>query len=161
MMQSTSAAPALSLLNGKRILLNFEGAEMSSDTGLTLLREVERRTDLAGLLASCLTDLREPGKVRHRLQDIIRFRMMMIAAGYEDGNDATGLRNDPAFKLALERDPETGAALCSRPTISRMENLADTRALIRMAHEMVRFYCASFARAPRQIVLDIDDTNGY
>lgn len=39
-----------------------------------------------------------------------------------------------------------------------MENLADRRALIRMSHEMVRFYCASFARAPRQIVLDIDDT---
>jgi hypothetical protein len=83
---------------------------------------------------------------------------MMIAAGYEDGNDAADLRDDPAFKLALERDPETGAALCSQPTISRMENLADRRALIRMAHEMVRFYCASFARAPRQIVLDIDDT---
>ena len=83
---------------------------------------------------------------------------MMIAAGYEDGNDANDLRDDPAFKLALERDPETGAALCSQPTISRMENLTDTRALIRMAHEMVRFYCASFARPPRQIVLDIDDT---
>jgi len=67
------------------------------------------------------------------------------------------LRDDPAFKLALERDPETGATLCSQPTISRMENLADTRALIGMAHEMVRFYCASFAHAPRQIVLEIDD----
>ena len=83
---------------------------------------------------------------------------MMIAAGYEDGNDANDLREDPAFKLALERDPDTGAALCSQPTISRMENLADTRALIRMSHEMVRFYCASFARAPRQIVLDTFDT---
>jgi hypothetical protein len=158
MMQSTSAAPALSPLNGKPILLNFDGAAMSSDAGLTLLREVERRHDLAGLVASCLTDLREPGKVRHSLADIIRFRIMMISAGYEDGNDADDLRDDPAFKLALERDPETGAALCSQPTISRMENLADTRALIRMAREMVRFYCASFARAPRQIVLDIDDT---
>jgi hypothetical protein len=158
MKQSTVAAPALSPLNGKPVMLNFDGAEMSSDAGLTLLREVERRHDLAGLVASCLTDLREPGKVRHSLQDIIRFRIMMIAAGYEDGNDANDLRDDPAFKLALERDPETGAALCSQPTISRMENLADTRALIRMAHEMVRFYCASFARPPRQIVLDIDDT---
>ena len=46
---------------------------------------------------------------------------MMIAAGYEDGNDATELRDDPAFKLALERGPEAGAALCSQPTISRME----------------------------------------
>ncbi|PKP72445.1 MAG: IS1380 family transposase [Alphaproteobacteria bacterium HGW-Alphaproteobacteria-6] len=158
MMQSTSQKPVLSPLNGKPILLNFDGAEMSSDAGLTLLREVERRHDLAGLVASCLTDLREPGKVRHSLQDIIRFRIMMIAAGYEDGNDATELRDDPAFKLALERGPEAGAALCSQPTISRMENLADTRALIRMAREMVRFYCASFARAPRQIVLDLDDT---
>ena len=158
MMQSTSAAPALSPLKGKPVLLNFDGAEMSSDAGLSLLREIEREADLAGLVAKCLTDLREPGKVRHSLEDIIRFRIMMIAAGYEDGNDATELRGDPAFKLALERDPETGAALCSQPTISRMENLADTRALIRMAHEMVRFYCASFARAPRQVVLDIDDT---
>lgn len=111
MMQFTSTAPALSPLNGKRVMLNFNGAEMSSDVGLTLLREVERRHGLAGLVASRLTDLREPGKVRHSLQDIIRFRIMMIAAGYEDGNDANDLRVDPAFKLALERDPETGAVI--------------------------------------------------
>ena len=158
MMQSTSAAPALSPLNGKPVRLDFDGAEMSSDAGLTLLREVERRHDLAGLVAKCLTDLRDPSKTHHSLEDIIRFRIMMIAAGYEDGVDAADLRDDPSFKLALERDPETGAALCSQPTISRMENLGNTRALIRMGHEMVQFYCASFARAPRQIVLDIDDT---
>lgn len=158
MKQSTFPKPALSPVNGKPVMLNFDGAEMSSDAGLTLLREIERRVDLAGRLSSCLTDPRDPDKVRHSLDDIIRFRIMMIAAGYEDGNDANDLRDDPAFKLALERDPETGAALCSQPTISRMENLAEARALIRMSHEMVRFYCASFARAPRQIVLDIDDT---
>ena len=158
MSQSTLAKPALSPLNGKPIHLNFDGAKMSSDAGLTLLREVERQHGLAGLVASCLTDRRDPNKTRHSLAEIARFRIMMIAAGYEDGNDAAELRHDPAFKLALERDPETGAALCSQPTISRMENLADTRGLVRMAHEMVRFYCASFARAPRQIVLDIDDT---
>ncbi len=150
--------PSLSPLNGKPVLLDFDGAQMSSDAGLMLLREVERRTDPAGLIASCLTDLRAPGKVRHSLEEIIRFRIMMIAAGYEDGNDAGDLRHDPSFKLAPERDPETGGALCSQPAIPRTENLADMRALIRMAHGMVRFYCASFARAPRQIVLDIDDT---
>lgn len=158
MAKSTSLIPALSPVNGKPLLLNFDGAEMSSDAGLTLLREIERRNDLAGLLASCLTDLRNQGKVRHSLEEIIRFRIMMIAAGYEDGNDANELRDDPVFKLALERAPETGAALCSQPTISRMENLADMRALVRMGHAMVRFYCHSFVRAPRQIVLDIDDT---
>jgi hypothetical protein len=98
MMQFTVAAPALSPLNGKPILLNFDGAEMSSDAGLTLLRQLDdRRADLAGLVARCLTDLRAPGKVRHSLEDIIRFRIMMIAAGYEDGNDAAELHDDPAF----------------------------------------------------------------
>lgn len=57
MTQSTVAAPALSPLNGKPILLNFDGAEMSSDAGLTLLREVERRHDLAGLVASYRLEL--------------------------------------------------------------------------------------------------------
>ena len=125
---------------------------------LTLLREIERKAGLAQRLADCLSDPRDPAKVQHVLADIIRFRIMMIAAGYEDGNDAADLRHDPCFKLTLEQGPETGAALCSQPTISRMENLADTRALIRMGHEIVRFYCQSFARAPGRIVLDIDDT---
>ena len=41
----------------------------------------------------------------HQLAQIIRFRMLMIAAGYEDGNDAATLRRDPMFKLALDRLP--------------------------------------------------------
>ena len=52
----------------------------------------------------------------------MRFRMLMIAAGYEDGNDADRLRNDPMFKLAMGRLPDD-AALCSQPTLSRLENL--------------------------------------
>ncbi len=158
MVISTRSHPRLSPLNGKPILLGFDGADMSSDAGLTLLREIERQAGLARRLASCMVDARDPAKVQHRLEDIIRFRIMMIAAGYEDGNDAANLRHDPSFKIALERDPETGADLCSQPTISRMENQPDARALIRMSEEMVRFYCQSFRRAPDQIVLDIDDT---
>src|SRR5690554_4723272 len=158
MKQSIPTAPVLSPVNGKSVLMNFDGADMSSDAGLTLLREVERRLGLSGVLASCLDDPRDPSKVRHSLEDIIRFRMMMIAAGYEDGNDAASLRHDPSFKMALERNPETGAALCSQPTISRMENLPTQRDLIRMARAMVRFYCQSFAHVPGRIVLDIDDT---
>ncbi len=127
MKRFTPAAPVLSPVNGKPVPLNFDGAEMSSDADLALLREVERRHDMAGLLSSCLTDLRDPGKVRHSLEDIIRFRIMMIAAGYGDGNDAADPRHDPSFRIAPERNPETGAALCPQPTIPRMENLPDVR----------------------------------
>jgi hypothetical protein len=54
----------------------------------------------AFVVISC-TDCQMPEKVVHRLAEIIRFRMMMIAAGYEDGNDANTLRADPMFKLAV------------------------------------------------------------
>jgi hypothetical protein len=156
--QSTCFTPRLSPLNGKPILLGFDSADMNSDAGLTLLREIERKAGLAQRLADCLHDPHDPAKVQHSLCDIIRFRIMMIGTGYEDGNDATTLRHDPSFRIALERGPETGPALCSQPTVSRMENLPAARALIRMGREMVRFYCQSFAHAPSQIVLDIDDT---
>jgi hypothetical protein len=91
------------------------------------------------------------------MADILRFRLLMIAAGYEDANDADGLRRDPAFKLALNRLPGE-ADLCSQPTISRAENLPGARALLRMGRAMVELYCGSFRQVPRRIVLDIDDT---
>jgi hypothetical protein len=81
----------------------------------------------------------------------------MIAAGYEDGNDADTLRRDPMFKLALDRLP-AGAELCSQATISRLENLPDRRALLRLGRALIEQYCASFRGVPRRIVLDVDDT---
>ena len=90
--RSTRTHPRLSPVNGKPILLGFDGVDMSSDAGLTLLREIERKAGLSQRLADCLSDPRDPAKVQHILCDIIRFRVMMIAAGYEDGNDAASLR---------------------------------------------------------------------
>src|SRR5258707_11705956 len=81
----------------------------------------------------------------------------MIAAGYEDGNDANGLRVDPIFKMVLDLSP-SDRELCSQSTISRLENVPDARALLRMGRAMVDLYCESFAKAPKRIVLDIDDT---
>ena len=82
---------------------------------------------------------------------------MMIAAGYEDGNDACHLRSDPLFKMALDLSP-SDRELCSQSTISRLENLPDVRALLRMGSAMVDLYCASFRNVPKRIVLDVDDT---
>ena len=90
--------------------------------------------------------------------EMIRFRMLLIAAGYPDANDCDALRADPAFKMAVGRAPESGADLCSQPTISRLENLPSLAALKRMMAAMVELFCDSFAEVPRRIVLDIDDT---
>jgi len=153
----TPILPGLSPIAGKPILARFDGDLLSSDGGLLAFREVDERLGLAGRLGSCIEDPRAPGRVVHGLDEIIRFRMLMITAGYEDGNDADTLRRDPMFKLAMARLPEA-RDLCSQATISRLENLPGPRALLRMGLSMVEHYCTSFRKVPKRIVLDIDDT---
>ena len=63
---------------------------------------------------------------------MIRYRALLIAAGYPDANDCDALRDDPAFKMAVGRLPETGADLCSQPTMCRLENLPKKTTLKRM-----------------------------
>jgi len=75
---------------------------------------------------------------------MIRFRVLLIAADYPDANDCDALRADPAFKLALGRPPESGADLCSQPTMSRLENLPGATALKRMMAALVELFCDSF-----------------
>ena len=157
MVDATPFLPGLSPVQGKAVVARFDGGRLSSEGGLLVLREIEGRLGLADRLAACLKDKRAPEKVVHRLAEIIRFRMLMIAAGYEDGNDADTLRDDPMFKLALDRLP-SGGELCSQSTISRLENLPDMRALLRLGRALVEQYCGSFSVVPKRIGLDIDDT---
>ena len=92
--ESTPIQPGLSPVCGKAIMAHFDGAWMSSDGGLLALREIEQRLDIASRMAGCIGDPRDPRRVVHGLDEIIRTRMLMIAAGYEDGNDADSLRCD-------------------------------------------------------------------
>src|SRR3954469_21109779 len=86
--------PGLSPIHGRAIEARFDSAMMSSDGGLLVLREIEQRLGIAKRLAACVHDPRAPERVVHGLDEIIRFRMLMIAAGDEDGNDADRLRTD-------------------------------------------------------------------
>jgi hypothetical protein len=149
--------PDLSPVSGKTIVAKFDGGLLSSDGGILVLREVEQRLRVADRMAACIEDPRVPDQITHTLADIIRFRLLMIAAGYEDGNDASSLRGDPMFKMALDLT-SSDRELCSQSTISRLENLPDARALLRIGRAMVDLYCESFQRVPKRITLDIDDT---
>ena len=149
--------PGLSPVAGKSVVAKFDGGLLSSDGGILVLREVEQRLRVADRMAACIEDPRAPDQITHSLAAIIRFRLLMIAAGYEDGNDASSLRGDPMFKMALDRSP-SDRELCSQSTISRLENLPDARALLRMGRAMVDLYCGSFHKVPGRITLDIDDT---
>src|SRR5512135_2876009 len=156
--EGTGILPGLPPVMGKPVHVAFDGGLMTSDAGILLLSAVEQRIGIAERLADCIEDPRAPDRVRHSLAEMIRFRALLIAAGYPDGNDCDALRSDPAFKMAVGRLPESGADLCSQPTISRLENLPGPTALKRMMAAMVEVFCDSFEQVPRRIVLDIDDT---
>jgi hypothetical protein len=158
MAENAPFLPGLSPVGGKPVHLTFDGGRLTSDAGVLLLAEVERRLGLAQRLARCLADPRAPERIRHTLAEMIRFRMLLIAAGYPDANDCDSLRVDPAFKMAVGRLPEGGEDLCSQPTMCRLENLPGPIALKRMMAAMVEVFCDSFKEVPRRIVLDIDDT---
>jgi hypothetical protein len=158
MADDTPLFPDLSPVEGRKVRVAFDGGRLSSDGGVLLLAEIERRLEIAERLAGCLEDQRRPDRVEHGLAEMIRFRALMIAGGYPNANDCDALRADPAFKLAVGRLPESGRDLCSQPTMSRLENLPGRTALIRMMAAMVELFCDSFHVIPRRLVLDIDDT---
>jgi len=158
MAEDTLFLPGLSPVEGKQLQVAFEGGLQSSDGGVLLLREVDRRLGLAGRLAGVIPDWRDPESISHAMADMLRFRMFAIAAGYEDADDCDALRQDPIFKLATGRGPQTGEALCSQPTMSRLENRVSWRTLIRLQVALIDQFCASWAKVPARIVLDIDDS---
>jgi hypothetical protein len=142
----------------KKLSASFDGGAISSDGGLLLLREADRRLGLTRMLASCVQDRRDPSRISHAVAEMLLFRMLAIACGHEDADDCDALRNDPLFKLATGRLPGSGAPLCSQPTMSRFENMPTRMGAARMTAMMVDLFCRSFAKQPAAITLDIDDT---
>src|SRR3984893_610593 len=142
----------------KKVSAAFDGGRIASDGGVMLLAHAERRLAIADQLARVIPDGRDADRVVHLLPDILRARILAIACGYEDADDLDQLRFDPAFKLACGRLPDTGRNLCSQPTVSRWENAPNLRDLIRLMGVMVDLYCASYAKPPEAVTLDIDDT---
>jgi len=158
-MHAMPILPGLSPVETKVLTATFDAGRLSSEGGLIVLREIGMRLGLAETIVGPLGDARDPARVRHSYTEMATARMLMIAAGYEDCDDVDALRCDPALKIAVGRAPETGADLMSQPTLSRLENIADWRALARIGLGQIDLYCRSFARPPSRIVLDIDDTD--
>lgn len=149
---------SLPAVHRKKITAAFDGGTISSDGGVLLLAAAEKRLGLIDHLSALIPDHRDPSRITHGLDDILRARVFAIACGYPDADDLDDLRHDPAFKLACNRLPDSGDDLASQPTMSRWENAADRRTLLRLGYGMIDLWCRSYARPPRAITLDIDDT---
>jgi hypothetical protein len=146
-----------------KTVARFDQAHASTDGGVVLLKALDDRLQLTDKLAACLPDRRDPDKVRHAVRDLLRQRIFGLACGYEDGNDAARLADDPLHKLAVGRDPVTGDALASQPTLSRFENVASPRALYRMGRMMASTVIALHRHrlqgCAQRITIDLDPTD--
>ena len=148
-------------LSKKVIVTQFDQDHASSDGGAILLKACDEGLKLSESLAACLSDNRQQGKVKHSLQELFRQRMFSIACGYADTNDSARLAMDPVFKMMSDRDPVTGSALASQPTLSRFENNVRRADLLRMGETLAdsvieRHKCRR--KKTRLITIDLDPT---
>lgn len=140
---------------GKKVQVDFNAGQVSSDGGWLLLREAEAEIGIVEKMATALDEHRHPSYVKHQAIALLKQRVFQIAAGYEDGNDSDTLRDDPLLKLSCEKDD----SLASQPTMCRFENAQGKRALYRMAEVLLDCFIESYEKAPEGIVIDLDDTD--
>ena len=114
---------------------------LSSDGGLMLLREVDRFMGLTKELARRLADRRDPDKIEHSLESMLRQRIYGLALGYEDLNDQDSLRKDLLWQTAAERSEE----LASCSTLCRLENRAGRKEAWLMHEVLFEQFISSFS----------------
>jgi hypothetical protein len=145
------------------VVAKFDHRRGSSDGGAVLLKAADQRLGLTSALAGCLQEERQSGKICHEIEELLTQRVMGIALGYEDANDAARLAADPVHKLLVGRDPIQGEDLASQPTLSRFENAPDRKELLRMSEALAdcvieRHRKRLHGRA-RRITIDLDPTD--
>lgn len=155
MTNCTPLSAQLSSLNRKKIEVNFAGGHITSDGGLLLLREIDKRLGFTKALSKVIRDDRHAGYVEHSIEHMLKQRIYAIAAGYEDANDHEKLRHDPCFQMSVGKE----VSLASPSTLSRFENNIDRQSLADMSKLLVEQFIASFTSPPKELILDFDPTD--
>jgi hypothetical protein len=152
------------------VVAAFDGGTITSDAGALLLGGTDRAIKLVDRFAACFSDSRSQALIEHEVATLVGQRVFGIALGYEDliGHDT--LRHDPmmavlAGKLAARR--AECAPVAGKSTLNRLE-LSQKQATRyhKIAHDpaaieglLVDLFLEAHAKAPRQIILDLDATD--
>jgi hypothetical protein len=96
-------------LGRQLIEANFEGGAISSDDGLMLIREVDRRLGLSKAVAVVPHDPQDQETITHSLRDWVAQRLYERICDYEDLNDHDRLRNAPLMQMAVGKVTELGS----------------------------------------------------
>ena len=139
----------------RKIEASFTGGDVSSDGGVMLLRQADKRLGFVQALDAAMKDTRDPNLITHEQKDLLKQRIYGLALGYEDLNDHDTLRKDLAWQTAIERDEK----LASSPTLCRLEARSDRTTAVEMTKIFVEQFIASFKQAPDELILDFDATD--
>ena len=143
----------------QRVVMDFSGGRITNDCGLLPLRAFDRQHRLSESIAELLSEDRDVARLVHDHQALLCQRIYGIVAGYEDGNDATRLRFDPAFQMLADRKLED--PLSSQPTLSRWENSVPARDIVHLNRLLLDWFvrrCGQQVRRRGEFLLDIDCT---
>ena len=140
---------------GRRIEGESGGGHVTSNGGVQLLSEVDRRIGLTESLAGLPGDPRRGASCGHGMLGMLRQRLYALALGEEDLNDHAELRRDPAPRAAVGSDAE----LASPSTRCRMERRADRASALAVHRVLFERFAAAHPVAPKRLVLDFDATD--
>lgn len=150
----------------RQVLAEFDAGAISSDGGVLLLREVDRRINLLDRVDQIIPDPRDPLHIEHDQRTLIAQRVLAIACGWEDLNDHATLRNDLVLQLATDRkasgsrgDVDPDRPLASASTLCRLENRIDRQTCVRINQLLVELFIESHETPPTEIILDFDATD--
>ena len=156
----------------RSVVAGFDGGNITSNAGALLLGQVDQGVGLVRRFAACFIDRRDPRYVEHQVETLVGQRIFGLALGYEDLNDHDELRKDPtlavlAGKLSpvLRTDCEP---LAGKSTLNRLEHTPRRHASkyhkidcdgAQVDALLVDLFLEAHERAPREIVLDLDNTD--
>jgi hypothetical protein len=162
-------------VKSRPIVVNFHNKTVTSDAGVSLIAELDRKRKITSRLAECFKDYRDVKRIEHSVENLIAQRIYGLIMGYEDLNDHDELRHDPMFVLALGKIIDSGKELpilAGKSTLNRLEHCpenvyskANSR-YHRIEHDgeaieklLVEIFLESHSKPPRQIILDLDVTD--
>ena len=131
----------------RSVRIEVARSAMTEDAGALLLREVAVRLGVPEALGRLL-DHRKANLVTHPLVELVMTRVLLLAQGWQDQDDADALRDDPAFRLAVStrrgpaplEEPDqarTPNGLASQPTLLRMQSMLGRELNRREGHDLV------------------------
>src|SRR5262249_29434654 len=71
----------------KKLTVDFNGGNQSSDAGLLLLRDAERKFGVCRRLAAAMPDRRDPDRIRQEMFEMVMALASAVACGHKDAID--------------------------------------------------------------------------